>query len=55
MGVVPQLVFLQVMDTRRNLAWEQDGCVPVRARSAEDGGGAPGPPPLKVRNKSEVK
>ena len=35
--------FCKVMDRRSAPTWEQERCSPVRARGAEDGGGAPGP------------
>ena len=42
-GVTPALFVLQLMDTGRNPAWEQDGHTSVRACCQEEDGGAPGP------------
>ena len=35
------------MDSSSAPQWEQEHCAPVRARGAEDGGGAPGPSTVK--------
>ena len=35
--------FCRVMDRRSAPTWDQERRVPIRARGAEDGGGAPGP------------
>ena len=39
----PPLFALQVMDIGRKPEWDEECHAPVRACSAEDGGGAPGP------------
>ena len=35
------------MEAGRNPEWQQGRCAPVRARGAEDSGGAPGPSTYK--------
>ena len=40
------------MDSTNAARWEQQRCVPVRARGAEDGGGATGP--STVKGKTEM-
>ena len=48
-GVVspPLFLFCRVMESRSAPAWEQQRHAPVRARGAENGGGAPGPSTVK--------
>ena len=43
------------MDWRRAGAPEEERRAPARARGAEDGGGPPAPPLLKVRSRCSTK
>ena len=43
----PQFVSCRSMESTSGPAWEQQRCAHVRARGAEDGGGAPGPSTVK--------
>ena len=51
----PLFVFCRVMDSRSAPQWEQEHRAPVRARGAEDGGGAPGPSTVKGERQSVKK
>ena len=51
----PQFVFCRSMDSTSAPAWEQQRRAPVRARGAEDDGGAPGPSTMKGKRRMDKK